>query len=151
MAMHLERLEDLSVIYHVKNVLSIYPSINVVDGYPFTDLKIPVVSVDEGRLMLEDYELGNSQGRRNRRWYIDVFAKTKSQRDEVGYELLNSFKRGITVYDYNTGFPPDYSPASIEHLDVVARELIPIPIDPELVDTLYYRSTVAIVARNDTV
>lgn len=150
MTLSLERLEDLSVIYLVNNLFSTVNGINIVDEFPQTDLVIPTISITQGKIRLEDFELGNRLGRRYRRWYIDVFALNKAQRDEIGYKILNGFPNGITVYNYNLGFPPAVV-ASVEHLDVQQRELDFIKIIPELVDKLYWRCTVSIFATNDTV
>jgi len=150
--MYLERKEDLSVIYLVKDILAAGPgiAINVEDGFPTDTITLPTVSVDAGKLLLEPFELGNRSGRRIRRWYIDVFAKNKSMRDELGYKILNGLDNGVLVYDYDLGFPPLVVP-SIEHLDIVSRQMdFKRPI-PELIDTLYYRATITIVATNDTV
>jgi hypothetical protein len=148
--MSLERLEDLSVYYLVKNLFASVPGVLVVDDYPNQDLVLPTVAVTAGKVRLEDFELGNRAGRRYWKWRIDVYAKNKSQRDEFGYRILDSFLNGVTVYDYNAGFPPA-TVSGIGHLDVVAREMDFIRVMPELVDKMYYRAAITIVATNDTV
>ncbi len=147
----LERNEDLSVYYLIKNAFSSVPAVPIEDGFPITNLAIPSIAIEAGKIRLENFELGNRLGLRYRKWYIDVFAKNKSQRDEFGYLILNSFNNGITVYDYNMGFPPTATPPVIEHMDVKSREMDVIRIQPDLVDKLYYRATITIVAVNDTV
>lgn len=149
--MYIERLEDLSVNYFIKSLFTDVSGLPITDDYPTDNLVIPSISVNAGPLRLEDYELGNSKGLRIRKWYIDIYALNKAQRDEFGYRILNSFDRGIPIYDYNVGFPPASGIPQIEHLDVYQRELTPVRIMPELVDKLYYRSTITIVANNDTV
>lgn len=146
--MYLERKEDLSVYFLVKTLFRSNPEIKIVDGFPDEALTIPSVAVDNDVLALEDFELGNREGRRTRTWYIDVFAKNKTQRDDFCYRILNGFKNGIVVYDYDEGFPDDSSPSKIGHLGVIMRRMRPLKINPKLVDKMYYRATVTIVASN---
>lgn len=149
--MYLERLEDLSLYYLIKDSFSSVTDLTIVDGFPLTNLIIPSIAIEAGKLKLQEFELGNRDGLRYRKWYIDVFARNKSQRDEFGYKILNDLRDGIKVYDYNTGFPPSVTPPVIEHMNVKSREMDIIRIQPELVDKLYYRATITIVAVNDTV
>jgi hypothetical protein len=147
---YIEREEDLSVYYLITNLFTDVAGLKVVDDYPVDNLIIPSIAVVAGKIRLEDFELGNRVGRRYRKWMIEVYAKNKSQRDEYGYRILNGFTNGITVYDYDLGFPPVVVPKA-EHLDVVQREMDIIRIMPELVDKMYYRATITISAVNDTV
>lgn len=149
--MLLERLEDLSLYYLIKDSFSSVTDLTIVDGFPLTNLIIPSIAIEAGKIKLQDFELGNRDGLRYRKWYIDVFARNKSQRDEFGYKILNDLRNGIQIYDYNIGFPPSATPPVIEHMNVKSREMDIIRIQPELVDKLYYRATVTIVAVNDTV
>jgi hypothetical protein len=148
--MYRERVEDLSVYYLVKDLFASVAGVLVVDDYPNQDLVLPTVAVTAGKVRLEDFELGNREGRRYWKWKIEVYAKNKSQRDEFGYRILNAFINGITVYDYNSGFPPSVVPV-LGHLDVVSREMDFIRVMPELVDKMYYRAAITIAATNDTV
>jgi len=150
MTMFLERLEDLSVYYAVKEIFKSAPNVKVTDDYPVETLTLPSVSVNAGKLRLENFELGNRKGRRFRKWYIDVYAQNKAQRDEFGYLILNAFDNGVYVYDYNVGFPPASGIPMIEHLDVSQKEMDFIRVLPELTEKLYYRSTITMVASNDT-
>ncbi len=147
----IERLEDLSLFYLVKNSFASVTDLIIVDGFPLTNLIIPSIAIEAGKIKLQDFELGNRDGLRYRKWYIDVFARNKSQRDDFGYKILNELRDGIKIYDYNTGFPPDATPPVIEHMNVKSREMDIIRIQPDLVDKLYYRATITIVAVNDTV
>lgn len=151
MTMYLERLEDLSVYYHVENLFADVAGVKVVDDYPVDNLVIPSISVNAGKIRLEDFELGNRTPIRFRKWYIDVYAKNKTQRDEFGYRILNAFNDGIYVYDYNVGFPPASGIPTIEHMAISNKEMDFVRILPELVDKMYYRATITIVAVNDTV
>lgn len=149
--MYIERLEDLSVYYFLKDKFLSTPFVTVVDAFPEGALVIPTVSVDNGKIDVREYELGNRDGVRVRRFDIDIFAKNKSQRDEFGYMLLNELKNGIPVYNYNEGFPPSVTPTKIGSLQVLAKSYIPIRINADVVEKLYYRATVSIVAQNDVI
>jgi len=99
----------------------------------------------------EEYELGNRDGIRVRRWFIDTFAMNKSQRKDFGYKLMGEAKNGINVYDYNEGFPPSASPSLINHLNVISRTFDPIPVVRNLNSTLYYRGQLILITKNDKV
>lgn len=149
--MYLEKKEDLSFYYFVQNSFSAYPDIKIVYGFPKDTLTLPSISVYSKKLTLQNFELGNRSGLRLRRYIIDIFANTDTQRDEFGYKILNELDNGVLVYDYDVGFPPSVTPPVIEHLNMESRTMDIIDIRPELVDKLYYRATLTIVAKNDTV
>ncbi len=149
--LYIERLEDLSLIYLIKDSFASVVGLPIEDGFPTSSLIIPSIAIEAGKIKIQDFELGNRDGLRYRKWYIDVFAKTKGQRDDFGYKVLNDLRDGILVYDYNMGFPPSATPPVIEHMNVKSREMDVIKIDSNLVDKLYYRATITIVAVNDTV
>lgn len=149
MDMYIEKLEDLSIHYWLIGLFQDFPQLKIVDEFPDDDLTIPTVSHDIGRMDIEDFELGKRDGIRIRKWYIDIFAKTKTQREDIGYRIINALKEGITVYNYNEGFPPDTNPSEIGHLNVRARQYDPMQISPDLNDKLYYRAVIAFVAVND--
>lgn len=150
-AIYIERKEDLSVYYFLKDVFSDTPFVNITDGFPEGALLVPTIASEAGKINVVEYELGNRDGLRVRRWYIDIYAKNKSQRDEFGYRLLNVLKDGIPVYDYDEGFPPSVSPTKIGTLIVSSKIYDPIKISADVVEKLYYRATVSIVAQNDKV
>lgn len=147
------RLEDLSVVYFVKDIFSAYPDIPIVDEYPGTILTLPTVSVVNGKLVENLYELGNRDtGVRTRRWLIDIFAKTKSQRDDFAYTILSESENGINVYDYNGGFPPSASPAKINHLSVINKSYQPFDVFIQNQNSLlYYRGQIILITNNDKV
>lgn len=145
--MHLERKKDLSVFYWLQELFSAYPHINVVDGFPLDNLEVPSVSIDWTIMTNDTYELGNRKGDYNRSWYIDVFTKNKSQRDDFTYLLLEALENTISVYDYDEGFPPDVSPTQLGYLNVEKTEIQRIPIMSDLVEKLYYRSEVAFTTK----
>ena len=143
--MYLERLEDLSIYYWLVDKFSSTPFVKIVDGFPVEDLTIPSISIEQDELENYPLQLGDRKGGSIRTWYIDVFAKNKSQRDEFAYKVYNDLKDGITIYDYNTGFS---NPSSIGHLDIQYKKIQIIRIDPELISPLYYRAQLTILAEN---
>lgn len=149
MAMYMERIEDLSVYYFLKDTFSDAPYITIQDGFPEGNLTIPTIAVEAGKIDVVLYELGNREGLRVRRWYIDIYAKNKSQRDEIGYRLLDVLKNPIPVYNYNEGFPPAISPSRVGSLTIESVSFNPIKVSADVVDKLYYRATVSFVAQND--
>jgi hypothetical protein len=140
--MHLERKKDISVFYWLQDLFSAYPHINVVDGFPLENLELPSVSIDWTIMTNDTYELGNRSGDFDRAWYIDVFTVNKSQRDDFTYLILEALENPIPVYDYDEGFPPSVSPTQLGYLRPENTEIRRIPILPELVEKLYYRSEV---------
>ena len=151
------RLEDLSMFFFIKNMFLDVSFIEVVDSFPADSdgspqiLTIPTISIDAGMLKEELFELGDRDKVRIRTWYIDIFAKNKSQRDDFGYRILNLSKNGINVYDYNEGFPPDVAPTRVEHMDVLRISYEPIPVMLGENEKLYFRGQVIIDTQNDTV
>jgi len=144
--MYIERKEDLSIYYWLKSLFSDYSFVTIVDGFPTTELVIPSIAVEPDTLEIREFELGSREGVRLRTWYMDVYAKNKSQRDEFGYKILDALKDGIPVYDYDISIPSD---TEIGHLNILKRRMKIITIVPELVSTMYYRSSVSILAIND--
>ena len=147
--MFLERKESLSLVYLIKDLFSGTSYVNVVDEFPEDQLTLPTIAIDIDTIELVPFEIGNREGRRIRRWFIDIFANTKSQRDEIGYKILNELKNGIVVYNYDEGFPPDVTPSIESHLGIVSRRMKVIKVFSELVEKMYYRATIEIVATND--
>jgi hypothetical protein len=144
-------LEDLSVYYFLKDIFNDAPFVTIVDGFPEGELILPTVAVEAGKIDVVEYELGNRDGLRVRRWFIDIYAVNKSQRDEFGYRLLNELKDGIPVYDYNQGFPPSVTPTKLGALTVLSKSNDPIRISAKVVEKLYYRASISLVAQNVTV
>jgi hypothetical protein len=151
MTMTIYRNEDLSLYFFIKDMFSDTSFIEIVDSFPEEVLTIPTISIDAGRIKEELFELGNRDRVRIRTWYIDIFAKNKSQRDDFGYRILDQSKNGINVYDYNEGFPPDVAPSRIEHMDVLSISYEPVPVMLDEVESKYFRGQVILVTQNDTV
>lgn len=149
--MYIERKEELSVYYFIEGLFTDATYIKIVDAFPEELLTIPTVAVEGGPLMTRLFEIGNSDRVRSRQWIIDIFAKNKTQRDEIGYRIMNAIKPGIPTYNYDEGFPPAVTPSALGHLEVLKIDYKPIRIIPELVETLYHRATLLFVAQNTTV
>lgn len=146
------RLEDISMTYFVKRLFEDVPHIVVVTQYPKTILDVPTISVVHRKLYEERFELGNrDSGLRTRRWIIDIFAKNETQRDDFAYKILDMTDDGISVYDYNEGFPPDASPTKINHLSVISKTYEPLDIIPSTNEKLYYRGQLILITQNDKV
>jgi hypothetical protein len=138
------RLEDLSTVYWLKDLLS-STFITVTDGYTASDLIVPSIAIEWDTVEKLEYELGNRKGLVEREYYIDIYAKNRSQRDEITYMILDALSNPIPVYDYNEGFPP-YSPTQIGCLNHLRSTAKNIPVNAKLVEELYYRATVHYVA-----
>jgi hypothetical protein len=149
--MYISRKEDLSIFYWLQDKFSAYLSmVKIVDGFPMENLTIPTISVDAKTINAVDYQLGDLEGYRRRVFQIDIFAKNKAQRDEFAYKIFEELAGNIPVYDYDQGFPPISVPR-IGTLVTLERRLDIIQIFPELVENLYYRSSILFIARNDYV
>jgi len=145
--MHIERKKDLSVYYWLVDLFSDVPYVTISDGYPPTEIVPPTIAVDWRHIVLDPWELGNSQPVFDRAWYIDIIAKNKSQRDDFGYRILDALKTNIPVYDYDMGFPPDVSPTQLGCLIPDNVRLEEVRILPQLTQVLYYRAIVSFGAQ----
>jgi hypothetical protein len=145
MTLEQQRLENTSLYYFIKNLFSSYPMITVIDSFPDEELTLPTLAVDGGEIDTSPSELGNRIRLKYRTWYIDVFALTKTQRDDLGFKILNALEETIPVYNYNEGFPPDTSPNLLGGIVPDEIRLEPIKILPELTEKMYYRMQVTFV------
>jgi hypothetical protein len=119
--------------------------IEVVDGFPVEGLVIPCIAVEAKRIDTAKFEMGNRNRVQIRAWYIDVFAQNKSQRDEIGYTILNALEDCIPVYDYDAGFPPTVV-TKLGCLNVEDLRMDIVRVMPNLVDKLYWRSSISFTA-----
>lgn len=137
--MQLQRKLDLSIYYWlVSKVPS--SSITVTDGFPEASLELPTVSITALDIEGLPFELGGCD-QNKQFWRIDVFAKNKTQRDDLAYILYTELEQQIPVYDYDLGFPPPVPPR-IGTLIVSKRKIQPIHVFEDLVEKLYWRSGV---------
>lgn len=145
--MYIERKQDLSMYYFVKDLFENYSFIEIVDDFPLGELNPPVISIENTLYTVDWYELGNRKGIDVRAWYINIFAENKSQRDDYAYLIKNEVQNGIPVYNYDEGFPPDVSPSQLGAMEILELRVDPIRVDSEMVSKLYWRTQITIVAR----
>ena len=144
MTIELERLQDLSIYYWLTDLLASV-SVSVFDGYQDQELVIPSVSVVNEDIVLIPHELGTSTNLRSRIFDLDVIGNTKTQRDALASMIIVGLEGGIPVYDYNEGFPPSVSPTQISTLSPLRIQARMIRIFPELVEKLYWRSSIRFI------
>jgi len=140
--LYTERKQDLSVYYWAVDLFSDATFITVTDGFPISDLVLPTIAVETDTIDSVPFQLGTRVRNKIRRWYIDVFADNKSQRDEYSYRIINTLEDPIPVYDYDEGFPPP-TPTQIGYLSIDDINMRIIKVLPELSEKLYYRSVVS--------
>lgn len=147
--MYLERKQDLSLYYYIKEMFDDIESLSIVDGYPDNELVIPCISVDIDEVLGTKVELGSRTRSKFRIWFIDIFATSKTQRNEFGYRIINNLEECVPVYDYDEGYPPEYSPTKLGCLISDDIELKILPVFPELVEKMYYRARIKFSAQYD--
>ncbi len=146
--MNINRKIDLSVYYWLKDTLD--ASVTVVDGFPMNEfgvpageLSLPTVASDRAPITTSPLELGGGDSRDTYMYYLDVYAKTKSQRDDIVYLIMDALHHNIVVKNYDLGFPPSVYPSGIGALvptgDIMAQNLY---VFPEGNQKLYWRSVI---------
>jgi len=141
-----ERNEDISLVIWLRSLFSgVLADDQVLDGFPETSLKLPSVAAEWDTVDGYPVEIGNRKWTKERRWYIDIFAVSKSQRDEYAFLIFNALDEGIPVYDYNEGFPPVVA-TQVETLIPISKRIQNMEVIPELSERLYYRATITFVA-----
>lgn len=145
--MYLERKQELSLYYWLDDLFS-GSGVSVVDSYYDGDLEVPRIAIVGEEIASSLHELGG-QERYERIWDIKIYAKTKQQRDEIGYKIFTKVREDghIPVQDYDEGFPPEVSPSNLGFMDVLEHQYLPRNFDSELQASLEYRATVAIHVR----
>jgi hypothetical protein len=144
--MHIERKKDLSIYYWLVDLFSDASFVSIKDGFPMEDLSIPTVAVEGGNIKLEPFEMGNRNRIFERIWFIEIFAKNKSQRDDFGYRVLSALENVIPVYDFDEDITPPPLPTQLGVLDPLVVEMTPIKIFPEMTEKLYYRNSIYFTA-----
>jgi len=143
--MYIERKEDLAIYYWLSGLFTSIKGMTIVDGFPDDKLTLPTISVEWDQTSVVDFQLGDRSGSRLRTWYISIYAKNKSTRDEFAYKIHNELRNGIPVYEITDG---ELTSTKIGHLDILERTIKVVRIEPELVSTVYYRADIAILAQN---
>ena len=141
------RNADIGLIYYLREVMEnngwASDAYSVIDSYPSnldTITKFPTVTVQSNVGDPLAIELGQ-QSTLKITWSIDVFGKGDGQRDDITYIIWNDLQeRRMTLYDFNTGFPPttgDYS--GISTLGAVIFD----DISFEIIDPDEFSTTIA--------
>ena len=145
--MYLERKQELSIYYWLEDLFT-GTGVDIVDSYYDGDLEIPRVAIVGGDIGSTLHELGGAE-RYDRVWYLEIFANTKQQRDEIGYKIFGQLRTdgGMKIYDYDEGFPPAVSPSSLGWMDALRHQYRPAIFDTELQTLMDWRATVAIHSR----
>ena len=144
--MELQRKQDLSLVYWLKDLLIDTPFINIVSEYTENNLSVPCIAVETGVTDGEPFELGNRSLLQQREYYIDIYASNISQRNDYAYKIFNELTAPVSVNDYDEGFPPDVTPTQIGSLLLNRIRIVPIEVEPELLKTMYWRSAVIYTA-----
>jgi len=145
--MELQRKQDISLLYWLEDLFEDAPFVTIVSEYKPTELVAPCIAVETGDTEGDVYELGNRTILMEREFYLGIYAKNISQRNDYAYKVFNNlYENAIPVYNYDEGFPPDVSPTQIGNLLFKRARISPLGIDPELVDKLYYQSLVKYTA-----
>lgn len=140
--MYLGRKQDLSVIYWLKDKFE-NTGVEIVDGFPEEILYIPIIAVEWDKIDTYEYQMGSRDRFHVRSWYLDVYAKTITQRDEIIFRLLEEIENQIDVNNYDEGFPPDVEPTKIGVLRIMTLKAKNIQVLPRLKDErLHYRAVV---------
>ncbi len=146
--MNINRKIDLSVYYWLKDTLG--NSVTVVDGYPMNEqgvpageLSLPTVASERIPITASPLELGGGNSRGTYMYFLTVYARTKTQRDDIVYLIMDALHHNIVVGDYDAGFPPSVTPSGIGALvpvgDVTAQNVY---VFPEGNQNLYWRSVI---------
>jgi hypothetical protein len=151
--MRIEEKQYLSTIYAIKNLFQLLPNITITEEYPESDIELPTVSIVENPIYISPLELGNRVGKRKRDWLIEVFGASRAQRDYMAATIAEGIENGIGVFDYDYGFPPSATPPQIGTLIIVPNTLVltPIVVFPDLVEKLYWRSSIKYLTEYESI
>lgn len=139
--MELQRKQDLSIVYWLRDLLSASPFINITSEYDTSELAIPKIIVQTDETFGRPFELGSRELLLRRMYFIDIYASNISQRNDYAYKIFNALKDRIPVYNYDEGFPP-FVPSQIGNFLMDSIKITPLTIDPTLLDVMYWRSVV---------
>lgn len=137
--------QHLSIYYWLKELMpeSSTNPVTVTGEFPSGNLNLPTVSVLCMKTYNKPFELGG-RDLNERFWRIDVFAQNISTRDGLAYLIYDSLEtKRIVVYNYEEGFPPAVSPTAIGYLIVTSRLLTPVHVFDQLVEKLYWRTSIS--------
>ena len=145
--MYLERKQELSVYYWLSGLFT-DGVVSVVDSYYDGKLEVPRIAIVGEAIGSTLHELGGAE-RYDRIWSLEIYAKTKQQRDEIGYKIFGDIRENghIQVFDYDEGFPPDVSPSSLGYMDIIEHQYRPKNLDSGLQEVLDWQAKVAVHSR----
>jgi|SRR3989304_2794576 len=144
--MLLERQIDTSVFQLISSLFADVEFINVTREYPTEEVVNPTIAVEFESLYVKPFELGNRLGMDFFMWSIDIWAKTRTQRDDLAYTIKNAIQQGILVYDYQTNEDFTTLPDSIGALSVEEIKIKPVKIYAQLSSKYNWRTTVTLTA-----
>lgn len=106
------QLAKLNLIYKLKDIMNTngfaVGSYSVEAQYPYnstTNPNFPLIAVEVGPVVSKPIQLGSDNIKRCL-FFIDVLAKTDSQRDDISdliFDALDNYN--LPFYDFNTGIP----------------------------------------------
>lgn len=138
------RLADKSLHYYLENQLNtIWGSfLSVKDSYPNTleEITVPLVSVDYTTGRLNPLEIGTDENEDIMYFMIDIFARGKSERDDLLYIIMNLLSSGCNVVQFSGGS----AGANIGHMyfeDISARPMY--AFGPDIPTKVAYRAEVS--------
>lgn len=142
--MELEKKKDISIVYWLRDIFSDVSSLKVVDEYREQELSVPSIALETGPMSSKPFQLGDRTKQTFKTWYIDLYANSSEQRNEMAYRIMRLLDEGISVYDYDEGFPPSISPTKIGLIGVLEQKYDPISVVPDLLEVMYWRGSVTI-------
>ena len=101
------RYDDMALVTFLQNQLRLngFEHVEVIDGYPNDkNLSIPTIAVEHIKTIEKKVELGNDFEKIERQYTIDIYARSKGERDDLNSFLAALIGRGMTTVDdrYNT-------------------------------------------------
>lgn len=139
------RNEEYSIFYYLGDQLVVYPTVKIVNGFPYNELQaeklsLPSISIEHASTAEYAGELGAVSYLR-RSWIVDVFAATDVQRDELVNIIWRALENSIPIKDYTTGFPPGTTNQSIiDYMQVEDRTWRPVNSFQEFSRLKYWRA-----------
>ena len=147
--MDLLRNQDTSIIYWLQDLFEDASFVTVTSEYKDEELTLPTVALETQIADGSVFELGNPNIAIERIYNIHIYANNITQRNDYAYKIFRELNCKIPVYNYNEGFPPTDSPSRTGTLLYAGARVITGYVNPELVDKMYYLSTVRYTAVYD--
>jgi len=134
--MFIEEKAHFSLFYKLKSEFG--NTVTVSDSYQDTPIAVPILTIDLSFIDFSKFEIGSYNYIRRVNWIVDVFAKTKNQRDSIVFKLMNILEQKVPIYDYDLGFPPTPVPM-IGSLVPNKLRIEFVKIESEEPEELFYR------------